>query len=116
MSVTVVVEVRSKEGTKCTLDSSVNLSLGLLPSLRFSVKNRNRVLSHDLSLLRSAFMDRIGELIEGGPVGRFNIVLEHIKKTIAEELQQKSLVETVLQDFAMAYTFLPKRESLTPSK
>jgi len=30
MSVTVVVEVRSKEGTKCTLDSSVNLSLGLV--------------------------------------------------------------------------------------
>ena len=54
--------------------------------------------------------ERLGELIEGGPVGRFNIVLEHIKKTIAEELQQKSLVETVLQDFAVAYTFLPKRE------
>src|SRR5207302_1996328 len=30
MSVTVVVEDRSKEGTKCTLDSNVNLSLGLV--------------------------------------------------------------------------------------
>jgi hypothetical protein len=30
MWVTVVVEVRSNEGTKCILDSSVNLSLGLV--------------------------------------------------------------------------------------
>jgi len=30
MSVTVVVDVKSKEGTKWTLDSSVNLSLGLV--------------------------------------------------------------------------------------
>jgi hypothetical protein len=30
MSVTVVVEIRAKEGTKCTLDSPVNLLPGLV--------------------------------------------------------------------------------------
>ena len=58
--------------------------LGLLPSFQFLVKNRNYVLSHDLSLVPGNFMERIGELVEGRLVGHFNIVLEYIKKTIAE--------------------------------
>jgi predicted transcriptional regulator len=66
--------------------------LRLLPSLRFLVKNRNYVLSHDLSLLPSAFMERIGEPVEGRPVGHFNIVLEHIKKTIAEARERLWLI------------------------
>jgi predicted transcriptional regulator len=60
--------------------------------LRFLVKNRNYVLSHDLSLVPSAFMERIGELVEGKLVGHFNIVLEHIKKTIAEARERLWLI------------------------
>ncbi len=66
--------------------------LGLLPSLRFLMKHRNYVLSHDLSLLPRPFMERIGELIEGRLVGHFNIVLEHIKKTIAEAREHLLLI------------------------
>jgi predicted transcriptional regulator len=66
--------------------------LGLLPSLRFLVKHRNYVLSHDLSLLPGPFMERIGELVEGRLVGHFNIVLEHIKKTIAEAREHLWLI------------------------
>jgi predicted transcriptional regulator len=52
--------------------------------MQFLVKNQNYVLSHDLSLFPSSFIERIGELLEGKLVGHFNIVLEHIKRTIAE--------------------------------
>jgi len=58
--------------------------LGLLPGLGFLVKNKNYVVSHELSHLPGMFLERIGELAEGKLVGHFNIVLEHIKKTIAE--------------------------------
>ena len=61
--------------------------LDLLPSLGFLLRNRNYVLSHDFSLLPRSFLERIGELFEGKLVGHFNIVLEHIKKTIAEARQ-----------------------------
>ncbi len=66
--------------------------LELLPSLRFLLKHRNYVLSHDLSLLPGPFMERIGELIDGKLVGHFNIVLEHIKKTIAEAREHLWLI------------------------
>lgn len=66
--------------------------LGLLPSLRFLLKHRSYVLSHDLSLLPSSFMERIGELVEGKLVGHFNIVLEHIKRTIAEARERLWLI------------------------
>lgn len=56
----------------------------MLPSMEFLVKNRNYVLSHDLSRLPSEYLERVGELVNGKLVGHFNIVLEHIKKTIAE--------------------------------
>lgn len=66
--------------------------LRLMPSLRFLVKHRNYVLSHDLSTLPTPFMERIGELVEGKLVGHFNIVLEHIKKTIAEARERLWLI------------------------
>jgi len=66
--------------------------LGLLPSLRFLVKHRNYLQSHDLSPLPRPFTERIGELIEGRLVGHFNIVLEQIKKTIAEAREHLWLI------------------------
>jgi len=58
--------------------------LGLLPSLRFLVREREYFLSHDLSFLPRKFLGRIGELLSSKRVDHISQVLDHIKGVVSK--------------------------------
>jgi predicted transcriptional regulator len=61
-----------------------NTILKLIPSLQLILEQKDYFLSHDLSFLPRGFLESIGVLATADRVNHISLVLEHIKRVVAE--------------------------------
>ena len=80
-----LIEKRSNGAYRLT--SYGNLTLDLLPSFRFLSKNKEYLLTHDLSFLSQEFVQRVGELSENEYAEHVSGVLEFVDQVIREAEQ-----------------------------